>query len=99
MVQKLSEEIQSLKKEDNSQHNRMQMSQEISKLTSITDDYYTIYHMWKRKDDECEAVWKERCWFEQKWNEERGKCLLRIIIERLLIHGKGFKNRIKQLLQ
>lgn len=97
MVLKLSEEIRTILGDENMQNSRRKLSEEIAQTGSFSNDYYTIYQMWKKKDSECEAVWNERCWFEQKWNVETAKRILIIAKERILIHIERYCNRIKAL--
>lgn len=83
MADQLCLELQELCTDEEAGKRRRKMSETLEGLQGLSADYFTIYQQWKIKDDECEAVWRERCWFEQKWKEERGKRLVSIIRERI----------------
>lgn len=98
MVQKLSEEIYFLRNDGESEIKRKELSEKMQQFCAFSDDYYTMYHMWRRKDEECEEVWRERCWFEELWKEGRVKRLIYIAKERVGIHWKRYQDKIKEWL-
>ena len=97
MVQKLSEEIYFLRNDGESEIKRKELSEKMQQFCSFPDDYYTMYHMWRRKDEECEEVWRERCWFEALWKEGKVKRLIYIAKERMGIHLAGCIDKIKKI--
>jgi glycosyltransferase involved in cell wall biosynthesis len=71
MIDKLSTELNFLCEDQNAKKEREFMSQALNLMNNFATDYYTTYQQFATKALECEHVWAERCWFENKWNEAK----------------------------
>ena len=42
-------------------------------MSSLGTDYYSTYMQWQDAREECEEVWRSRCWFESQWKKANGE--------------------------
>lgn len=66
MIEQLYREIHSLCDDPIAAENRRALSANLQSTPSFASDYYTIYLQWKIQQEECETIWKGRCWFESQ---------------------------------
>ncbi len=74
MVEQLYSELTELCEDRTLLEKRRSVSQALQLTRYFATDYYTIYQQWKTQQDQCEEVWKARCWFEQKYKEAQAEC-------------------------
>lgn len=66
MIEQLYREIHSLCDDPIAAENRRALAANLQSTPSFASDYYTIYLQWKIQQEECETIWKGRCWFESQ---------------------------------
>ncbi len=71
MLENLHKELQYLFSDEAFMEKRRVLSQALTSMHGFAADYYTTFQQWGIKNEECETVWKERCWFENLWKSEK----------------------------
>ena len=90
MIKNLHEELQILSSDEILLEKRRGISDALKIMSGFAADYYTTFQQWGIKNEECEMVWQERCWFENLWKSEKEPGKYRGKIREKL---KGFLHR------
>lgn len=73
MVQHLDSELQNLCEEPQRKIERHNIAEFLNSVPNLAADFYTMYSEWKRKDEECEEVWRTRTWLQSKLDQAYSK--------------------------
>ncbi len=73
MVSTLVHELEYLCTDPAKAEQRREISRALNLMSSLGTDYYSTYMQWQDAREECEEVWRSRCWFESQWKKANGE--------------------------
>lgn len=80
---------------------RKAKSEALKVFSKMAAELYTTYFMFESKAEECEQIWRERCWFEQQCgNMTKGNGILNKILKvRSCIAERGIRYTCRRIVE